>query len=527
MATARAAIAARAAKQSFFNTQGGPTMARTSVIVLLLIGLIGATAGAGPRVVVAEHFTQWNCGYCPDANTALDVLLQKYPANLAAVRYHGWWPSTNNDPFYLADSVECKARINYYSVASYGVPAHVVDGDTADFQVDETRITQALARTSPIDLSMVVTYDTLTRTGNITWTAKATAAVPTGSLRLRIVITETNVYYASAGTNGEHTFNQAVRDMVTDATGTSITLVNPGDSVTQTVGYTLGGTWNADNCEIVAFVQSDAIARNSPSIYQGTKNSLSASLVQRARNLSENGGNGNGYFDPGENANLAVTVQNVGGAGTGAAVTLACADPYITLGTTTWDIGAMAFGDSLDNSGAPFTLTVNSDAPIGHRVNLIVTKHIVSALTAHAFDKVDTVWFLVGTPTQLFADDFEAGYSQWTRGGSGGSVNWDTPSAQYHSASRCLTDSRVGNYANSVNRYSQMTAGVNLQTYTGATVSWWERFEAEGGWGVCKAEYYINGGRPRVGLCSHDDGRAGAEGEKRAGGGGGWVGGDG
>ncbi len=475
-------------------------MARTSLIVLLLIGLIGATAGAGPRVVVAEHFTQWNCGYCPGPNAALDALVQKYPTNLAAVRYHGWWPGTNNDPMYLADSVECKARINYYSVASYGVPAHVVDGDTADFQVDETRVIQALARTSPIDLSMVVTYDTLARTGMITWTAKATAAVPAASLRLRIVITETNIYYASAGTNGEHWFNQVTRDMVPDALGTSITLVNPGDSVTQSVGYTLGGTWNADNCEIVAFVQSDAIAKNSPSIYQGTKYALNATLVQRAKDLAENGGNCNGYFDPNENVNLAVTVQNVGGAGTGAAVTLSCTDPYITLGTTSWNIGAMAFGDSLDNSGAPFTLSVNTDAPIGHRVNLIVTKHIVSALTAHAVDKVDTIWFLVGTPTQLFTDDFESGYSQWTRSGSGGSVNWDTTSGQYHSATHCLTDSRVGNYVNSVNRYAQMAVGVNLQTYTGATVTWWEKFATEGGYDYCRPEISTNGGSSWIAL---------------------------
>ncbi|HTY08951.1 MAG TPA: hypothetical protein VMF29_07280, partial [Candidatus Edwardsbacteria bacterium] len=153
--------------------------ARTFIpVVLLLVAAIGAPALAGPRIVVAEHFTQWNCGYCPAANAALDALLQKYPISLAAVRYHVWWPGTNNDPFFLADSMECKTRTNFYSVASYGVPADVVDADTADFQVDESRVIAALAIASPVDLSMAVTYDTLARTGTITWTAKATSAVP-------------------------------------------------------------------------------------------------------------------------------------------------------------------------------------------------------------------------------------------------------------------------------------------------------------------------------------------------------------
>lgn len=467
---------------------------KKAILMVCILAVAVVMATAAQRIVVAEHATQWNCSYCPGPNAALNALLQKYPANLAAIRYHGWWPGTNNDPFYLANTTENAARINYYSIASYGVPAHVVDGDTADFQVDENRVIQALARTTPIDLSMTVTYDTLTRAGEITWTAKATSSVPTANLKLRIAITESDVYYASAGTNGEHWFHQAMRDMVPDVNGTSITLVNPGDSITQSTAFTLSSSWNADNCEIVAFVQSDDVPKNSPSIYQGAKYALNAKLVQMGSSLAEDGGNGNGHFDPEESVNLSVRVLNAGGDGTDATVTLACADTFVTLGNTTWNIGNMAFGDSLENSSTPFTLTILPSAPIGHRINLVITKHIVSALTAHAVDKVDTVWFLVGTPTALFNDDFEGSLGSWTRAGTGGSANWDTTSATYHSATHCLTDSRTGNYVNNVNRYAQMATGVNLQTYTGATVTWWEKYSTEGGYDYCRPEKSIDGG---------------------------------
>jgi hypothetical protein len=99
-----------------------------------------------------------------------------------------------------------------------------------------------------------------------------------------------------------------------------------------------------------------------------------------------------------------------------------------------------------------------------------------------------------GTAVAAFFDDFESGLGQWTRGHSGGTVDWDTTSAQYHSPTHSVTDSRAGNYGNNVNSYIQVVNGINLTGYNRASLSWWERYSTESSWDWCYPEYSVNGG---------------------------------
>lgn len=99
-----------------------------------------------------------------------------------------------------------------------------------------------------------------------------------------------------------------------------------------------------------------------------------------------------------------------------------------------------------------------------------------------------------GTAATVFFDDFESGLSQWTRDHSGGTVDWDTTSAQYHSPTHLATDSRVGNYGNNVNSWLQVVNGIDLTGYNRASLSWWERYSTESGWDWCYPEYSLNGG---------------------------------
>lgn len=99
-----------------------------------------------------------------------------------------------------------------------------------------------------------------------------------------------------------------------------------------------------------------------------------------------------------------------------------------------------------------------------------------------------------GVATTAFFDDFEAGLGKWTRGHTGGTVDWDTTSAAYHSPGHSVTDSRVGNYGNNVNSYLQVLNGINLTSYNHAQLSWWERYATESGWDWCTPEYSTNNG---------------------------------
>jgi len=99
-----------------------------------------------------------------------------------------------------------------------------------------------------------------------------------------------------------------------------------------------------------------------------------------------------------------------------------------------------------------------------------------------------------GTAVTAFFDDFESGLSQWTRGHSGGTVDWDTTSVSYHSPGHCLTDSRLGNYGNNVNSWAQLASSLDLTGYSRAILSWWERYSTESGWDYCYPEVSLNGG---------------------------------
>jgi len=99
-----------------------------------------------------------------------------------------------------------------------------------------------------------------------------------------------------------------------------------------------------------------------------------------------------------------------------------------------------------------------------------------------------------GTAATVFSDDFESGLSQWTRGHTGGTLDWDTTGAAYHSPGHCVTDSRSGNYGNNVNSWISMTNSLDLTGYSHATISWWERYSTESGWDYCYPEISLNGG---------------------------------
>lgn len=461
--------------------------------IALLLGLLVLTitvASASRRVVLAEHFTQWNCPYCPEPNANLDVILKNYWANLAVVRYHGWWPGTNNDPFYLANPSENTSRINYYGINA--VPSHVVDGKKGDLTVSSSRINAALSLDSPIDLVMTVNYDSTSHTGTINWEAKAIAAVPVSNLRLRCAITESNVY-AIGGTNGETIFNQAMRDMIPDANGEVLSLVNVGDSAYGSKDFTISSDWALNNCEIILWIQSDNAVGDQWRVLQAAKYSFDAKLAL----LSSSGsveGKGFHQFLPGDVANIVVTVQNQGGDGVEASCTLSEDSPYLQIVNGSWNIGALSSGDTTNNSGSPFVIAIDSTIYNGHRTPLIVTLNITNSLTGFQRTTQDTIWIIVGTPSPIFYDDFSSGWSvKWTRGGTGGTVAWDTTSLQYHSAPSCATDSRNGNYANNVSRYLQMKTGIDLSRYPAVIVSWWEKYATEEGYDYCNPYYSPNG----------------------------------
>ena len=95
-----------------------------SVLSLLLV--CASLAWATPRrIVLLEEATNASCAPCALNNPKLQEFFSTHFGGVVSVRYHAWWPGAN-DPMYLENTVDSRARIGYYGIS--GVPNYVMDG---------------------------------------------------------------------------------------------------------------------------------------------------------------------------------------------------------------------------------------------------------------------------------------------------------------------------------------------------------------------------------------------------------------
>ena len=85
---------------------------------------------------------------------------------------------------------------------------------------------------------------------------------------------------------------------------------------------------------------------------------------------SVNGGNGNGILDPGETADLVVTIENIGGATAyDITSTLITSSAYITINDASGNYGTINQGNTGNNSGDPYNVTADIGTPSGEVVD--------------------------------------------------------------------------------------------------------------------------------------------------------------
>ncbi|HTY08540.1 MAG TPA: M14 family metallopeptidase, partial [Candidatus Edwardsbacteria bacterium] len=95
-----------------------------------------------------------------------------------------------------------------------------------------------------------------------------------------------------------------------------------------------------------------------------------AGVYLDARTTAISGGNGNSALDPGETANLALTLKNeaVFDTARNVSTTISSADPYVTINTPTAAYGDLTNRQAKANGGTPFVVTLDAGCPVGHRV---------------------------------------------------------------------------------------------------------------------------------------------------------------
>jgi len=454
---------------------------KTIALTMCALAITAATAISAQRVVVAEDMTGTWCQYCPAAANGLDQLYDEVGDSLLVLALHG---GGGGDPFI---TTETQSRINWYSIGGY--PTVFFDGyddvvgssgsgsGYTNYEYYRPVFDSHKAWASPFEIDLrFLSLDFTGRTGQVEVKARNTSgASESGTLHFFVV--ERGIPYVWQGMSA---VDFVVRDMVPDGNGDAIT-VPAGDSATFVKSFAIGPSWVMSNCRYAAFIQ-----RANKVIVQGAQ-LYTPSLVQQRYALEEHTGNGNGYYEPNETLRMTVWVKDRWAPGTGAKVQLESADPYISITNGLFEIGNMSQGDSTDNSGQPFEIQVSPSAtiPEGHQASVAVHKKIFSPVLNDTVVNTDTVSFLVGSPTTIFAEGFEAGLGGWGKGYIGVShpdtVFWDTTSLEAHGGSYCATDSREGVYRNSSNNYLYMTSGLDLRGYSTATLLWWDKYEVKSG----------------------------------------------
>jgi len=117
---------------------------------------------------------------------------------------------------------------------------------------------------SPLDIEITGEFNPITLEGEANIRIIATEAITYSSLKLRIAITESDLYWhAPNGTNWHH---QTFRDMLPYTSGILVN-ISEGDTAYYTQSFSCPSPLDVDNCDFVAFVQSD----NGKRILQGVK----------------------------------------------------------------------------------------------------------------------------------------------------------------------------------------------------------------------------------------------------------------
>ncbi len=173
--------------------------------------------------------------------------------------------------------------------------------------------------------------------------------------------------------------------------------------------------------------------------------------------VNDASGNNNGMLDPGETANLTVTLQNSGsGSAYNVAAVLTELDTYLDILDADGTFGNIAgAGGTATNAGNTYTVSASSSTPMGHGVNCKL------AITGDGgYEATQYFTMTVGDRVVFFLEDFSAeqgwtglgGTSEWQIGpavGAGGDPADDhSPGTDKMVMGNDLTS--VGTYANNI-----------------------------------------------------------------------------
>lgn len=216
--------------------------------------------------VLLEDFTGHDCGNCPIAHGIAYGILDNNPERVAMVAIHAGSLGGPNPPLYPANWTTPEGT--YYLLTQVGadeMPKGRMNR-TPDSHIAYSpggwvnRTNTALAATPQVHLQLATNYNAdnkhLSVHVNHQWFQGLS-----GDYRLVIMLTESHIiapqlWYGHTPEHvDEYEHNHMLRTTLTGATG-RVVASNPGSGLNTTNSYTIDwkDEWNAENCEVIAFI---------------------------------------------------------------------------------------------------------------------------------------------------------------------------------------------------------------------------------------------------------------------------------
>lgn len=207
---------------------------------------------------VVELFTNTSCVPCVAANTYLDRVdslngVTNNDTNVIIIRFHTTLYA--NDPFYNFNTEDNGKRQTYYNAANANPKGYLSGVFLGNFNAGtwSNQINIKMSQANTFAVNFTNAYDTTTRNGVLNIQIGQLSGTAISDLVMHIAVVETRLQFA--GQNGETTFNNTFRDMITPGDGESISIV-PGQTANFVKNYTLMNGINPDNTYIVVYAQS-------------------------------------------------------------------------------------------------------------------------------------------------------------------------------------------------------------------------------------------------------------------------------
>lgn len=239
-----------------------------------------------PKLVLIEDFANVSCIPCVQSNKILESLsnIKFGRSKLVVIKFPTYFPSPN-DPFYLANKVDCDSRIAYYNI--FFAPSTITDGIERPISTDSLDVISKVEER----LDSLPRFDVLVTAevsgGNYLITANVkvidkyfpssqsvninvgdtktldfdlqldTTPINYSDLVLHTVVTETNIEFPSPpGSNGETKFFDVMRKMLPSNQGQDLSSLQQTGEETYQFQIALDPGWNTTNLNVVAYVQN-------------------------------------------------------------------------------------------------------------------------------------------------------------------------------------------------------------------------------------------------------------------------------